>query len=116
MPKGSQQTRSDIIVLLKENRQARGRRIDLITPEELELAMSKAGISAPGPVRDYTKKMVDQNYLRRTGGGFKLTEESLQTAVIRIEVSPTQNVGEITEAVDKAIKRFGGVTSLVLEL
>ena len=78
--------------------------------------MAKAGISAPGPVRDYTKKLIAQNYLRRTGGGFKLTEESLQTAVIRIEVSPTQNVSEITEAVDKAIRRFGGVTSLVLEL
>lgn len=116
MPKGSQQTRNDIVVLLKENRRAGSRRTDLITPEELEVAMSKAGISAPGPVRDYTKKMVAQNYLRRTGGGFKLTEESLQTAVIRVEVSPTQDVGEIAKAVDKALARFGGATSLVLEL
>ena len=116
MPKSSQQTRSDIVVLLKENRRAGSRRTDVITQAELELTMSKAGISAPGPVRDYMKKLIAQNYLRRVGGGFKLTDESLKTAMIRIEVSPTQNIGEITKAVDKALVRFGDVTSLVLEL
>jgi hypothetical protein len=111
MPKGSQQTRGDIIIYLKENRNVRGR-TDLITPAELELAMSKAGISAPGAARDYIKNLVDLNYLRRTGGGFKLARQSRESAVIRVTVSPTQNTSEVLRAVEKATQRFGGVVDL----
>lgn len=114
MPKGSQQTRADIITQLKENRRS-ARRTDLITQEELELAMSKCGISAPGPVRDYIKNLIAGDYIERTGGGYKLTQASRSKQTIRILVSPTQNYGEIVRAIGIATQRFGKTVTMEIE-
>jgi len=116
MPKSSMQTRNEVIVKIKENQGTGSERTDLITKEELVLAMSKSGISAPCTVRGYTKTLLALNYLERTGEGFRLTKESINHAVIQITVSPTQNTSEVLRAVEKATQRFGDVVVLGLVL
>ena len=114
MPKSSRQTRDDIIVMLNENR-AMPRRTDLITTEELELVMSKAGVSAPASIRQYQKTLIKLGFLARAGGGYKLTAESQRKEIIRITITPTQNSGEVIRAVSEAIQRFGGVATMEME-
>lgn len=112
MPKGSKQTRADIVCTLKQL----WRPDCIIDQEQLEDAMRICGVTAPASKRAYIKALVKENYLIRTGGGFRLSQESRRTKTISIKVSPAQQAGEVERAINAAIQRFGNVTTMEMEI
>ena len=104
MPISSEQVRADVIHALL------GR--ETITQPDLLQALRGVHIESPAGIQRYTAKLEEYGYLNRVSGGWELTEESQDTGVIVLRVSPKQNTVNVAKGLKKAILPFGSTVMM----
>ncbi len=106
MPKNKRHTRGEIIAALQ--------RYALISPQDLEDALSSVGVEEPGVVKSYIKKL-EEGALIRTAGGWKLSKESRKTGTISLKITPAAHASDVIRAIDPVIRQFGKIVTIEVE-
>jgi len=92
---------------------------DVLTVDDVETALRIAGIDSTDGRRNYTKEkgyLSSGGWLIRCIGGWTLTDESKETCVITIKITPGLATAQVLKQLLKTLKPFEGFTKVELEV
>jgi len=109
MPKTSKQRRGEIIYDLEQFG------TNTIPQRDFEKILEYNDVTNTKAQKDYTKKLVEGNYLVRVEGGFLLTNESRKEGIIVIKVRPSQHTAAVMDSLTAALQQFRPLTTMEIE-
>ena len=80
-----------------------------------DLLESMFGIAGHQTTERY-HALIQERYLERVAGGWKLKQESKETRTITIKIAPPQNAGEIMLRLEDALNPYRGLTTTEIEV
>jgi hypothetical protein len=109
MPKTQTQRKGEIVYDLIQYGQ------QTILQKDFEKILEYNDVNNKAAQKDYTKKLIEGNYLIRVEGGFLLTDESRKEGVITIKVRPSQHTAAVRDSLTAALQQFRPLTTMELE-
>jgi len=109
MPKTSKQRRGEIVHDLQQFG------TNTISQRDFVKILEYNDVTTGAAIKDYTKRLLDGNYLGRVEGGFKLTKESRKEGIIIIKVRPSQHTAAVRDSLTAALQQFRPLTTMEIE-
>jgi hypothetical protein len=91
----------------------------IFTAKEVREALKEVGVLSLNSFTNYAGSegyLIAGGFLKRAPYGWELTDESKDGGRVVVQIAPKQNTAGVYAAVESALKQFGGIVEIQMEL